>query len=280
MTHAFLFSVIVSLCSLAPMLNAVIIETPNLVPLENEIENLDEETLVVFDVDLTLIVPQDLVLRGRDKFWPLAKQKTSKLQDGGERCLSLLLLQSKSQLIDPKVLDLIEALKKKNVPVMALTAIPSGKFGLIPNVEDWRIQQLASLGLHFGSTAPYAEEIHFTEFQGKGNPPIFKQGVIASGRYPKGKVLASFLRKIDWQPKRVIFIDDLINFVKSVETEMDKLGIDHTSYLYTAADELPSEFNEEFAHFRLDYLIEHDIWLSDEEAQKILEERCLTSQGT
>lgn len=271
MMKAYLLALVFAFCFTTSFIEALIIETPNLTPLENEITHLDEETLVVFDVDFTLIVPQDMVLRGED-FWPLAYAKSSSLPDGGEHTYSQLLLQSKSQLIDPKVLDIIEALKNKNVKVIALTAIRTGKFGHIPSMEDWRIQHLASFGIDFGPSAPYSDEIKFTEFNWKNHHPVFKQGIIASGRYPKGEVLASFLRKINWKPKKVIFIDDLIDFIESVETEMDKFDVEHTSYHYTAVSQLPYEFNEEAAHFQIDYLIEHGIWLSDEEVQKQMAE--------
>lgn len=274
----YLFSFLISLCSTAAFLDANIVETPNLTPLESEIERLDEETLMVFDVDWTLIVPQDKSLRFRE-FWSLAKAKTIHLPDGGEHCESLVLLQSKSELIDQKVLDIISALKNKNVKVIALTAMRTGKWGHIPSMVDWRIQHLATLGIDFSPSAPYADEIAFTEFHRHGYSPVFKQGIIASGRYPKGEVLAAFLRRIDWKPKKVIFIDDYIEFVKSVESEMEKFGVDHTSYLYTAMENLPHEFDEERAHFQIDHLIQHGIWLSDEEAHKLMGGRCLTTSG-
>ena len=56
--------------------------------------------------------------------------------------------------MDEKILNLLEMIKQRKIKTIALTAIPTGKFGGIPNAEEWRVTQLDSLGINFNGHFP------------------------------------------------------------------------------------------------------------------------------
>lgn len=257
-----------------------IIETPDLTLIEKELNDLDENCLVVFDVDDTLIMPEDQILRVDHfnteanpivhQFWERIKLLDEQAR---QNLISKIFLTAKRNIIDEKVLDLIDNLKKKNVKVIALTALTTGKFGHIERLEDWRIHHLRSMGIDFHPSAPHSEEIIFDDVNGIGTKPVFKEGIIASSRYPKGQVLVSFLNKIEWKPKKIIFVDDYINFINSVETELTTADIDHICFHYTATDKMEIKLDMKVVQMQCDHLLEHHEWLSDEEALQRLSEK-------
>jgi hypothetical protein len=248
-------------------LSAVVIETVDLEAVEQEILQLDEEALVVFDVDYTLLVSNDCVLGPAGEKYRQEFNRKWRDHSDWERLISKILIKSQSSLVDEKVLSLIETLKKKKIKTMALTAMSTGKIGLIPNAVEWRINQLDSLGVNFDWSFPSLDAVTFHEFKAKGSPPVFKQGVLASSSYPKGEVLIAFLREIGWKPSKVIFVDDRIEYIQSVELELGKKGIPLISFHYLGATSTLLDLDHQLADFQLDYLWQHGEWLSDEEAR-------------
>lgn len=247
---------------------ALVIEAPNLSVVEKEIEQLDSDALVVFDVDCTLIVPSDCVLGpwGDDYF---SSQMNSLLPHEWDETISKVLIQRKVKLVEHRVLVLLDLLKQRGIKTIALTAIRPGQLGSISSMIAWRVEQLNSLGIHFGWSFPSLDSIIFSQFMEKSHP-VYKEGVIASARHPKGQVLTEFLKHIQWRPSKVIFIDDLMSFIDSVEFELEQEGIPHVSFYYTAASEQPCELNLELADYQMNHLFQHGIWLSDDEANDML----------
>lgn len=245
----------------------VVIHAPNLDVIEKCISDLDENALVVFDVDYTLLVPMDCILApaGEEHFQKFMK-KLRDLQEEGEILGSRISLQAQVTLVDKKILSLLKSLKQRHVKVIALTAMPTGRLGDVSNAEEWRVRQLASLGIYLDCSFPKIDSLVLEDFQGKKTQPVFKQGVLASAKYPKGQVLCAFLKKIRWKPSKVIFVDDRMEYIDSVECELDKENINHTSFHYTAATDKSCQLDQKLADFQFEYLLQQGIWLSDEEA--------------
>jgi len=100
--------------------------------------------------------------------------------------------------------------------------------------------------------------------------PFFKRGIIFG--CPKGDVLSAFLDHAQWKPKRIIFIDDFLEFVNSMEEMAEKRDIDFVGIHYTAAQAVPCDLNEEMMKFQLDYFAKTRTWLCDDEAKMLLKE--------
>lgn len=251
-----------------------VIHAPSLEIIEEHLNNLDENALVVFDVDYTLIVPNDLIL-GPSGHTHLLKsiKKIQALPEKEELLLSKVFLQYQVSLVDEKILTILNKLKQKGVKVIALTAMNTGEFGTISNMEQWRVEQLASLGIFLEWSSLKEDTCELKGFQGKKTPPVFKQGVLASAHYPKGKVLCAFLKQKQLNPSKIFFIDDRMEYIDSVESELDKASIEHISFHYTACTDQASPIDEKIADFQFQHLIEQGDWLSDEEAKKEMDSK-------
>ena len=255
-------------------LPAVVVEAPSLETIEKELKNLDENSLVVLDVDYTLIVPNDRILSacGEEHFQKFLR-KLREMGNQGEILGSKIALQSRVSLIDERIHHILEFLKQKNIKVIALTAMQTGKYGQIPSVEEWRVNQLRSVGIDLSWAFPNVDSVVLEEIEGgKGTLPVFKQGILASAKYPKGEVLVTFLRRMQWRPSKIYFVDDRMEFINSVEIELDKENIPHVSFHYTTVTDRPCQLDEQLADFQFNHLLEKGEWLNDNEALKLIQE--------
>ena len=187
-----------------------------------------QDDLFVFDVDQTILEPVEPVMQAwfrnnpelckiNDDFFAFLKTKKN-AEEYEDLFFSRAQLKAKNQPIEQTLIDAILALQKRSVKVIALTAVSTGKFGLIDRYEKWRYQELLKLGVDF-SRSFEQQEIKFDELQnsefaakykarkGKApSPAIFYKGIACSSSFPKGVVLKVLLEKLGWKPARVYFL--------------------------------------------------------------------------
>lgn len=96
-----------------------------------------------------------------------------------------------------------------------------------------------------------------------GNP-FFKHGILFVDSAPKGKALLALLKEIKWTPSKIIFIDDHLHYLQSVQEMTGKLGIDFVGFHYKASELISPLFDEESAAFRFRHLAEKGEWLTED----------------
>lgn len=222
--------------------------------------------LVVFDVDQTLIIPDDKLLRPcGDQFLQtcINKFQSQLSEERLHELTSKVLLQRTLGLVDAELPHFIKALRHRQCKVMALTAMVTGRLGTISSMEDWRFDELKQLDIDFSSAFPLYNHIVFGDIMQPGSLPIFKNGILCSARHSKGEVLSAFLQRVKWKPQRVFFIDDHLHFVESVQEHMRQAGIEFTGIHYRAAGTFDEVLDQELALAQIAHLIHEDEWLSD-----------------
>lgn len=252
-------------------LSAKVYQSDSMAPLLETTADFTEKSLVVFDVDRVLIEPEDAILRPTNKNI-LLQLRTKYAADITATKLasltSIIFLEGTSILIDPQAVELINSLKARSVPVIALTATQIGGIGKIASIQDWRINELEKLGISFASSFPDVPFMQFTELTGLGPSPVYKQGILFSSIYSKGAVLASFLKRINFQPDKVLFLDDLLYNVTSVQNALDDMGVKEVlAYQYLGAEKLPNSIDLKVAELQFKTLVEKEEWLSDTRAK-------------
>lgn len=230
------------------------------------------------DVDHTLITPQDPIL-----------------QPGGIRLAKSLIPQyfyteqatypiehlktlpypkeALCMLMEAEILSLIEQWQKASIPVFAFTALTGGELEGFGHVGNWRVNQLQKLGLDFSQALPDLAPIEFSPTSYHPIPPSFQQGVLFSSRSPKGAVLHAFLLQLPVLPQRILFVDDHLSHLQSVQASLDELGIPFLGYHYQPDLASFTEVDEEIAHFQIEHLANQGVWLSTSAAQKQLNAR-------
>jgi hypothetical protein len=245
--------------------------------IRSELDSADKDTLVIFDVDDVLITYNDMVLRPCGARFRPASWKDIDPKEI-PYLMSIMLNEGKIILIDPSAPRLVNKLESRGVKTIALTAARTGKFGVIENAEDWRLKILKQFNLDFSKSFPKNQIIYFGDGAKKENDySLFKDGVLFLGdeKSTKGALLVQFLDKVQWKPKKVIFIDDKMSHLSSVETALNEAKIPFQGYQYKGVEKLPGELNEQIAEVQFTYLRKDHKWLSDSEAKK--EEKCLST---
>ena len=255
-------------------------------PFIEEVELLDKDSLVIFDIDKVLLMESDPWERGFR--WERRNSRTiySIYRDGSAlfRELELPLRDylwsihtqdclKREILVDNRVIEVIKKIQDKSIKVIALTRFLVGMVGNIPAIEQWRIDDLLSHGIDFSSSFSNLDPIVFNQFFFGNRSPKFEKGILfTSHATSKGQLLKAFFDKIGWLPKNVIMIDDGKANLESVYTELRKCGIKFTGFEYRAYDKFPAYFDKDIAEFQMNYLIEHEKWLPASKAAQLLDD--------
>ncbi len=244
---------------------------------------LNEDTLLMFDVDYTLIVGCDAIwhLKGREVRYKVRAEifenpallLFERYPEGYLHGRMIEALETHSMLVDPASPQLIRDLQKRGVPVIAFTASSGGPLGEIESMADLRCEQLRAFGFFFETTFPELDSIEFSKQPGKAFPPLFHHGVLFASNHTKGEVLPHLLSQLSWHPRKVVMVDDRLEQLQSIEKALESTGIEFIGLHYRAAEELPYQVDEELARFQFHHLAETGEWLHDDEARAHLAAR-------
>ena len=218
--------------------------------------NLHQDSLVIFDVDGVLILPSNSAFIPQN--YRLYKSKIESLYshfnvNEKDFLIGLMASNSKPTIIDPVVFSIINLLQSNKVKIIALSAIPSGKIANIENMTKWRFRELESIGINFSNSFD-SKKLYTLENLNShlGGKPSFYKGVLTSngafGPTSKGLVLVTFLKKLQFNPKSVVFIDDHLNHLQSVEKHLNDydptinfVGIHYLGSLYIEGKHIDQE---------------------------------------
>lgn len=284
-----IISMFFAACFVFTQLHAKIIESPTLQQFEEVISTLDADALVLLDVDETLVVPKDCILKsGANNYW---NQYTQEAQQGfrfhfrnlrniGDKDYWTGQLWSKMEYeaVNPKIADSIAYLQSKHIRTIAFTACPIGACSIVASIEDWRIRHLKKNQFDFSSAFP---EFPKLELKIQGDPlsrfydlqrfALFKEGVLFCNGNHKGPALSAFLAAIKWKPSKIVFLDDRLDFLQSVEKALQKEGIEFIGLHYTEASSLPCVVNEAVAKFQVSHFYQTGEWLNEQAAEEQLQ---------
>lgn len=244
-------------------------------PVFEQVTKLQPRSLVVFDVGDVILQAESRILRHHAKKYREALQKEIFAGIDQERhtfLWSKLLLTEKRALLDTRTAHLLEHITHHRAHALALTSIQQGRFGLIENMEDWRIAMLASLGIDFSTKFNYTTELELTDLAirlSAATTPRFKKGVLFSYKIPKGLVLNEFLEHIQFHPTEIMVIDDQQSNLETIELISVNRAIPFHGFHYLP-DSSTEPHNEEISRLQFAHLAEHGVWITEKEAQQKL----------
>ena len=196
---------------------------------------VNEQTLLVFDLDNTVIEP--LQTLGSDQWFK------SLLANGNTVPQAIALWEqvqkvTKVQAVESVTPQIIRHAQEQGLRVMALTARPSD----LATVTE---RQLASVGVDFQKSPPAAHDLGNAS-QGATH---YTNGIEYIGpSLSKGQALVEFLSRIGWKPQRVVFVDDLLKHNQTVNASLDQTGIENYEFRYGAADSKVQAFSTAVAN--------------------------------
>ncbi len=250
------------LCCLS-FLDASIFEVYDLSDFQKEINRLDQSAFVLFDVDYTLLTPKDGALKPEGKrirqlcFHGLTLRQQEYFQ-------SIIYLEAEEELVDSRFPQIIQQIQNQKIRTIGFTALNTGKYGKIEKIEDWRLTQLKKLGVDFSCALSDKTLLFFDKKSySKGRRPLFKNGVLFSDQLAKGELILDFLEKIDWKPTKVVFIDDSLYQLKSVEFALKSVNIEFVGFHYQSHSLKQKKLDQKLAKRQFATLIQKEKWVSD-----------------
>jgi hypothetical protein len=176
-----------------------------------------------------------------------------------EYLISQILFTSKFELVSPDMPNFINELDKK-MTVVGFTANSSGKYGIVQNEAELHLSRLNSLGYHFKDNGDLL----------KGEFPECISRVIFANKADKGKVLLGFLKQLNKNYKNIIFVDDRLKNLISVQNILKDYKINYLGIHYTELKDKNEVLNQDIADKQFEVLARKHIWLSDEEVEAML----------
>lgn len=207
-------------------------------------KKVDQETLVILDVDNTLITAEGNL--GSDqwfyylfKVYKMAgideKRALVKAVDTWNRVQSSIHVRA----VEKAFPVWVNQLQADGVRTLALTA--RGE-----EISDITSKQLQSIEVRFKGRSLVDHELKISgkSLESKADA-LFREGILFVGENnDKGKVLVHFLRRVGYSPKKIIFVDDKVKHVNNMEAAVKALGIPCFNYRYGAWDAQVKMFYE------------------------------------
>lgn len=201
-----------------------------------------EKTLLVFDVDYTLVhssCPAFQIKNYREHKSSL-KKICKNLTPEQKSVLPILMVSSYlNVLIEENAPRIIRELQSKGYPVIACTATTAGSFGNVESIPQWRYEGLFSLNFDFSSTFSAHSPLVLTTLDSyKNYHPAFFRGILFANLEDdsKGATLLAFLDQINFKPIKVIMVDDNLQQLQSVDNALNKRGVPFTGLHYLGAE--------------------------------------------
>jgi len=258
--------VFIFVMSVAVSINADIIKTNQI---RDILPFIDAKSVVFFDMDDTLVDAE--ISLGTGAWRKYVKEKITEYEviNGKKRDVNLSGLLSlytaynvPVRTVEKETHDLIVALKQQGIPHYVLTARSQFKWhGIeVPGLEKLTKDQLSSVGLDFKPTIDIFDSIDTT---------LFCDGIFYTSGKNKGPFFVNVLKTADYFPEKVVFIDDKLEQVESMEEALKKEGIPFVGFWYTRAADDTENFDPLISTIQLNELLYRDRIVSDEEAAAI-----------
>lgn len=228
------------------------------------------ETWVIFDLDETIM--ETVQALGSDQwfnaYFAQLCEHYKDQRDGNKRalCETVELYNNIHKLSNVKAVEedtvkVIAQLHSK-YNVLALTARGA-------EIEEATLRQLTSLGVLFdrGIFKDQVLPLSVHPFSSANNGIIFAAG------QDKGRCLKEFLEKINCKPSRILFVDDKLPHVKTMQLAAVSLGIEYVGLHYTHLSNKAAQLHLPTIKMQLDYFNIGWGLVSDEEARALIEQK-------
>lgn len=209
---------------------------------------VDANTLVVFDIDNTLAESSQTIGSVQWQEHELEKAKAAGLSQEAalERSLRKFIAVSYVNTIRPvesTTPRFVEVLQQRGAKVMALTARPSEILARTKHL-------LNEIGIDLSVAKPLKARHSVI----KSGEAIYQNGILAVGNNDKGEMLKWVISRPGFSKfSRVVFVDDKLKYVTSIEKAFKDSNISLDSFRYGAADARVKSFDAALADRQTHY---------------------------
>lgn len=248
---------------LSSILQAKIIETSCFADILTEV---DSNTVVFIDIDDTMINTTSML--GNTLWWNYFVSHVTKANlplDKARPKINLVIQKILEKvpmyLIEPRTSEIIKKFQSQGILTFALTArCINADYMQAADLGTYK--HLKSVGIDFTLT-PLPKQVDADTAR------FFSYGIIFTDHREKGPFLKTFLNNMDLHPTKIVFIDDNMKQIESVESVVESMNIPYTGFRYANLDNFHKQFNPLIGNIQLEALLKNDQVLSDDEAFEI-----------
>ena len=252
--------------ALVANLSSDLIEVKNF---EDILEYIQEDSIVLFDIDDTILIPEQML--GCDEWFLHIFQKYQEeglpFEEAKNRAVHewrVVRHMTGMELVEETAPEVIKKIQEKNIPVIGFTT--QGYY-----LSDITNKSLNDKGVDFSLTAPHEEDFYFTLMQKeKKHPLLFQNGILFTGGTHKGDSFFEFCNRINYEPKHVIFLNDKASHLQEIEVHAINREVPFTGLRYGYSDAIKARFSPEIAQKQFEHIPYLRI-LSDSEAQMLID---------
>lgn len=198
-----------------------------------------ENSIILFDLDNTLVRPARAQDLGSDQFYTTLHQHISDVLGDPElaRLYCVAICDFLQNIIDAKPVEsdaahVINMLKSKDLLVLGLTARSI-------SIEDATLKQLRQAGVDLSNPIYKTFKLNI---ENSSRNVWYKNGVIYCDGANKGKCFTEFLKETGLKCASIIVIDDTKKNLIHIQEAAEKLEIPYVGLRYGAMDERVSRF--------------------------------------
>lgn len=234
--------------------------------MEEILKEIDPHTAVFFDIDETLIITACTL--GSTSWWDHCLHKFSKANIDRDKIsiffqpiIDKIIKEVPVKPVEEETPKIIHGLQRQNILAFGLTARSKTALQGMDLITNDHLQ---SVNINFDCFPSLKASEEISDF--------FAYGIIFTGYMPKGPFLKKFLENVDLHPSKIVFVDDRMSQLQSVEKAVIEQGLVFEGFHYKAAHEQCQNFDPLIGNIQLKALITLGIILSDEEAKACAEQ--------
>ncbi len=229
-------------------------KSDSLEPIAKAFDESDSDTMVLLDIGGTLLAYRDPVLHKAHEKWTKEWfQRNLPNLTKEEKVALVHIVEQETKnwcLVDELWPVTITKAQSRGAKVVAFTKTVLG-----PSLKGMRAKKLAAFGLPIKNDLPSLASCKSFEYA---------DGIIETESELKGPVLDDVLLSLAQKPHKIIFVDDRIEQIQSVEAVCAKHNIPCLAFHYTSTEHIP-ELNDAVADYQLHMLVDHHKWVSTPE---------------
>lgn len=220
-----------------------------------------EDSLSLFDIDDTLIDNRFSLGTCAWRNWVKTKLSKYETKFVLYDALTLFIAQAAPyKTVEPTTAALIHDLQIQGHAVFGFTARGRSQWYTtdIEGVDLFTYRQLKQVGIDF-------KETRAPEGLQRLDSAYFCDGIIFARHIKKGDLLKRILRDLQYRPSLIIFVDDRLDQMQSVEAALAEIGIPFIGFWYRRSEIDRQNFDPRVANVQLEALLQGEV-MSDETA--------------
>ncbi|AFC74040.1 DUF2608 domain-containing protein [Rickettsia montanensis] len=240
------------------------------VTMKNLLPKIDADTLVLINIDNTIITPKSKLFRYQDNSYiNFTKHLYSLAADNASvnKTIAKLIVQRQMMLVESKWVDLINKMKQQGATVLGLQEI-TAPCNLIENYERWLYTLLYRLNINFTNKVNDKDVFRFNPSDAEA--PIFYLGIIFTGNINRVKALIEFLKIIPKQPKKIVIFANNKKDLENMDSYLSMVDIGYYGIEYLGWQMLPGSPDHQIAELQQSTFLNTGQWLEDDTAAKML----------